>query len=268
MGYDLDPTAPTVMALQKDYVAKSNVAAGLPNARLDLLYGPESRHKLDIFPAGPKDPVLIFIHGGYWKAGSKDARRFPALEWGKRNVSWVCLNYRLLPNASLAEAVDDVRNATLWLAKYGRAHGIDPEQIHITGNSAGGHLAAMIAAAGWQDRPRINSLIAISGLYDLAPVIETQAKDWLKLTAQSTERLSPINNPPPSGLPVLLGCGGAETNAFRYQMEIYADTCHRAGCPTQTFESPGADHFKIIGEYGVPDSPLFSRLESLISQSV
>jgi arylformamidase len=259
-GYELDPTAPAVVALQESYVADSHDAARLPGARLDLSYGAEPCHKLDIFPAGPKDPVLVFIHGGYWKAGSKDARRFPALAWAKRNVSWVCLNYRLLPHATLAEAVEDARSAILWLAKNGHMHGIDPEQIHITGNSAGGHLAAMIASEGWTDRPPIKSLIAISGIFDLEPILETDAKDWLKLTLSMAQSLSPIRNPPPNGLPVLLGCGGAEPDAFRFRMEIFAETCRRAECPTQTFESPGADHFQIIGEYGRTGTALFDRL--------
>tara|TARA_Y100000385_G_scaffold291766_1_gene372131 strand:- start:3285 stop:4088 length:804 start_codon:yes stop_codon:yes gene_type:complete len=264
-GYDLDVTASSVVACLGQYAARSKEVAQFSTARLNLPYGPDPRHKLDIFPVGPKDPVLVFIHGGYWKAGSKDTRQFPALEWSSRNVSWVCLNYRLLPHATIADAVDDVRNAVRWLVKNGVDHGIDPTQLHITGNSAGGHLAAMIAAEGWADRPAIKSLTAISGLFDLEPLLQTSARDWLSLTPPMAQELSPTNNPPPKGLPVLLGIGGAETDVFRYQMNRYGEACQQSGCPTQLFESPNADHFQIIGEYGRPDAPLFSRIASLIS---
>ena len=264
-GYDLDPTTPAVVALQARYSTRSDEAAHMPRAQLDLAYGSVPRQQLDIFPAGPNDPVLVFIHGGYWKAGSKDSRRFPALEWSRRKVSWVCLNYRLLPQATLSDAVEDVRAAVLWLVQNGVDYGIDPSQLYISGNSAGAHLAAMIATKDWANRPEIKYLIAISGLFDLDPLLETSACEWLNLIPSMAQELSPINNPPPSDLPVLLGVGGAETDVFRYQMNRYAEVCQRSGSPVQTFESPGADHFQIVDEFGRPNSPLFLRMAQLIS---
>ncbi len=264
-GYDLDATVPAVVALQRHFTARSDEAAELPGARLDLAYGDEPRQRLDIFPAGPMDPVLVFIHGGYWKTGSKDGRRFPALEWAGRGVSWVCLNYRLLPQATLADAVDDVRSALLWLVKHGAAHSIDPGQLHVTGNSAGAHLAAMGAAADWEARPLIASLTLISGLFDLAPLREKTAQDWLALSAAQARTLSPIHHLPPPDIPILIGWGGDETPEFDTQSRAFAKACQANGNPVDLFDSPGKNHFEIIGDYGHPGTPLFSRLEALLA---
>ncbi len=264
-GYDLDPTAPVTMALQEDYERRSKSTAHLPIARLDLAYGPHPRQKLDVFSAGPGAPALIFFHGGYWRAGSKDARRFPALPWLERGVSWVAVNYRLLPDATLADAVADALAALSWLAANADDLDLDPEKLHVTGNSAGGHLAAMVAADGWPGRPPIASLTAISGLFDLDPLMTAKANDWLRLSAETVRDLSPTHHLPPLDLPVLLGWGGAETPEFAGQSRAYAEACRKNGNPVEIFDSAGADHFRIIGEFGAPGTPLFDNLHRLIA---
>lgn len=263
-GYDLDPTTEAARALQAGYEARSAEATSLPGARLDIAYGAHPRQKLDIFSAGPNAPVLVFFHGGYWRAGSKDARRFPALDWTPRGISWVAVNYRLTPEHSLDDAVEDAKTAVAWLAQNGADFGIDAGQLHVTGNSAGGHLAAMAAARGGAS---VRSLCAISGLFDLRPLVDAKGNDWLNLTDGTARDLSPINSLPPPELPVLIGWGGTETDAFKSQAAGYADACSAQGSPVEVFESPNADHFQIIGEYGRPDAPLFKRLEALIKSA-
>jgi len=262
-GYDLDPTAPATVALQAEYERLSAQAARLPGARLDIAYGQHPRQRLDVFSAGSDALALVFFHGGYWRAGSKDARRFPAKPWNSHGVSWVAVNYRLTPEYALADAVDDACAAVKWLTANARDLGLDPGQFHLSGNSAGGHLAAMAAA----DHPGIRSLCAISGLFDLEPLLSTSANDWLRLDAEAAHRLSPIHQLPAPGLPILIGCGGAETPAFKSQSRHYAQACRAAGNPVTEFESPGADHFRIIGEYGIPGTLLFDRLARLVTSA-
>ena len=267
-GYDLDAAA--AAPLQATYEPGSAEAAKLPNARLDLAYGSHARQRLDVFSAGPEAPTIVFFHGGYWKAGSKDSRRFPAKHWNARGISWVPVNYRLTPDHALADCVEDARAAVAWLAANADAIGINPSNLHLAGNSAGGHLAAMVAAADWADvqRPQgIRSLCAISGLFDLHPLLSATANSWLGLDEASALMLSPQQHLPPSDIPVLVGCGGAETTAFKDQSRNYAQLCRQAGNPLDLFESPDADHFRIIGEFGIPGSPLFDRLKSQIEKA-
>lgn len=265
-GYDLDGGTPEALATQAEYERLSQAASSLGGAQLDIAYGPHPRQKLDVFPAGRGAPVLVFYRGGYWKAGSKESRRFPALEWLPRGVSWVAVNYRLVPEARLADCVDDARASLAFLAANAGGLGLDAGQLHVVGNSAGGHLGAMLAAADWPDAPPILSVTGISGLYDLVPLLKAAPNDWLCLDHRSAQALSPINHLPDPGLRVALCCGADETRAFKDQMATYATACRANGNPVAVFECPGADHFRVIGHLGTPGTALFSQLERLTEE--
>lgn len=263
--YDLDTTAPSFAATQRDYDQRSDAAAGMPGARLDLAYGAHPRQRLDAFPAGPDAPVLVFWRGGYWRAGSKEARRFPALEWCPRGVGWIAVNHRLLPDFTLADAITDARAALSWIARQGRQIGVDPDNLHLVGNSAGGHLAAMAAAADWPERPAIRSLTAISGLFDLTHLLDATPNEWLRLDAASAFDLSPVNHLPEPGLRVAVCCGGDETPAFRFQSDLFSDACRANGNRVEDVRSPGKHHFQIIGELGTPGTPVFDSLARIVA---
>ena len=267
-GYDLDMNAPETVAVQADYERRSETVGEAGRASLDLAYGPHARQSLDIFPAGRSSPGLVFFHGGFWRAGSKNARRFPAPAWNRIGVAWIPVNYRLLPEHSLGDAVSDARSALTWLEGNAAEHGVDPGRLHVSGNSAGAHLAAMVAAeecnGSWR-RSKVASLSVVSGLFDLMPLTETPANEWLGLTTGSALALSPIHSLPPRDLQVAVGRGGAETEAFAEQSRRYAGACRSHGIDTVSFVSPGKDHFQIIGEYGEPESTLFGAIRQLVS---
>lgn len=236
----------------------------MPGARLDLAYGPHPRQRLDVFPAGPNAPVLVYFHGGYWRAGSKDARRYPALAWRDRGVAWVGVNYRLVPESMLEDATADARDAVVWLSEQAGDLSVNADALHVGGNSAGGHLAAMVAAAGWDGRPAIRSLIAVSALCDLVPLVGANPNSWLGLTEQRARALSPRNNLPPADLPALIAWGGEETPAFKTQSRAYADLLEAAGNPVTKLETEGEDHFEIINGFGDPASELFPAIARVI----
>ena len=267
-GYDLDASEPKVAAVLNDFRKRSEAAEGLSDAGLDIAYGLHPRHRLDVFSAGQGSPAVIFFHGGYWRWGSKDERRFLACEWNRQGVSWIGVNYRIVPANSLADAVSDARASVAWIADHAEGLGIDGSRLHVTGNSAGAHLAAMVAAADWgegESRPEIASLLVISGLFDLVPLLQASANDWLQLTPESAEALSPCQHMPPPDLPILVCWGGDETEAFAFQSRNYADICRASGNEVELFVSPGADHFDMIGELGTPGTQTFERFMRLVA---
>ena len=271
-GYDLDSSAPATVELQNSYDERSIPCASMPNAQLDIAYGPHPKNRLDIFPASPEAPALVFFHGGYWRAGSKESRRFPAVEWNARGVSWVVVGYRLLPEFSLHQVVEDACSSVEWLLANAEKHGISSTRLHLVGNSAGAHLAAM-AAAGIKAMDRlqgndIKSLTVVSGLFELSPLIDTAANEWLRLTPRTARELSPARNPLPKELPLLVLWGGHETEEFKRQSIDFANICRASGNAVQTAESADANHFQIIGEFGTPETPVFDRLEDLVSSSM
>ena len=111
--YELESRVPNMEALQAHYAELSAPAADLPDAHLDLAYGDGPRQALDVFsvPGNDAAPALLFFHGGYWRAGSKETRRFPAAAWRARGVAWVPVGYRLAPDVTMDDMVADARAA-------------------------------------------------------------------------------------------------------------------------------------------------------------
>ncbi len=255
-GYDLDVSAPRPAAVQAAYVQASIPLAQDPGATLDVPYGPDPRQRYDVFPAqGENRPAILFFHGGYWKAGTKEARRFPAPVWQARGVTWITAEYRLCPAYTLGDLVDDARAALSHLHNNAARFGLDPARIHVAGNSAGAHLAAMAAATG-----PAHSVSLLSGLFDLKPVVETQAQDWLSLAPDAVRSLSPVNSLLPPDVPVIAGWGGDETPVFEWQTRAYAGKCLLQGNSVEIVASPGTDHFEVIADYARPDSSLFQAI--------
>jgi acetyl esterase/lipase len=116
----------------------------------NLTYGPAGkRNQLDVYR--PRDtqgpcPTLFQIHGGGWTIGQKDQQALP-LMYHLAERGWVCVaaNYRLSPRATFPDHLIDVKRALAWIKRHGPEYGADPDFVVVTGGSAGGHLAAMVA---------------------------------------------------------------------------------------------------------------------------
>ncbi len=270
-AYEIDSKIPDGAAIQARYGEASAAVARRGDGALDVAYGADARQRLDIFPAGgSKQPAMLFFHGGYWTGGAKENRRFPAVAWNARGVAWVPVEYRLAPAVKLDDIVADVRASVAWFHANAERYGCDPEAIHVCGNSAGGHIAAMLAADGWPQADGlpddiVKSATAISGLFDLVPIRETFVNGWLKLDEAMIERNSPIGLPPRHGATINVSWGGLESWAFREQSLTYADVCRKAGCAVTIVERPQSNHFTIIGELAEPDSPLFQAMAAHVA---
>ena len=258
-AYDLPGDMPGFAEAQAEMSVRSREATTIPGAQFDVAYGPQQRQRLDMFPAGSGTPALLFFRGGYWRLGEKEDRRFPAIAWVPRDVAWIVPNYRLAPETSLPDIVEDAQASLDWVISNADTHGIDVTQIHLIGNSAGAHLAAMVATRFSPER--IASLTLVSGLYDLLPLLDEEPNNWLNLNVGSARAMSPVHHLPPSELPITVCCGGAETEAFRLQSSEFAEALRANGNPVDHFESPGRNHMEIIMETGTPGTPVFSALE-------
>jgi arylformamidase len=238
---------------------------------LDLPYGSAGpRQTLDIFPPDTGNaPILIFIHGGYWYFNSKDPRRFPAELFNSIGIAWAPINYRLAPAASMDEIVEDVRNAVAWLYEHASEYGCNSEQIYVSGNSAGGHLTTELISDNWPERfglPKnvIKGVCAVSGLFDLEPLLECEPNDKLNMELDVAKRNSPIYHLSNEPAPVIVTCGANESDEFKRQSSEYAQTCRKADFPVSHFEMEEHDHFSIIGEFANAESQLFKELVSMI----
>ena len=228
---------------------------------LDQQYGDGPNMSLDIFPqSGPSRPILLFIHGGYWRAMNKDLFAYPAIGLNDAGVVYVSVNYALAPSITLDEIVEQCRQAVTWVHQNAETHGGDPNRIHISGHSAGGHLTAMMLSTDWTQRgtAEINVAggIAISGIFDLVPILETSINDGVQLDQVAARRNSPREFLPSNGPPFISAVGADETDEFLRQSREYAEAWNENGGRAQYLPLEGFHHFDVICELGRSGSEL------------
>jgi arylformamidase len=223
---------------------------------LDVAYGPGEREKLDILaPAGARAPAILFFHGGYWRAGARAERRFPAAFFVPRGVAWVVVGYPLAPQAGLAEIVDSARRAVAYLHRRASVFGLDSERLVVAGNSAGAHLAAMAFLTDWVVYARlpphvVRGAALLSGVYDLVPFADFELGHMAGITAANAPGLSPLRLRRPLNLSVALGVGDGEPPKFRLQTALFAQHLRALGAQIETISGRGHDHYSIVGEFG------------------
>jgi acetyl esterase/lipase len=116
-----------------------------------LSYGPAGvRNELDIYrPRGTRlagAPVLLQIHGGAWVIGEKEHQGLPLMNaLARRGFVCVAINYRLSPQATFPDHLVDCKRAVAWISEHIAEYGGDPGWVAVTGGSAGGHLASLLA---------------------------------------------------------------------------------------------------------------------------
>ena len=270
--YDIAQWVTKATEWQQQYVQASEQVLQEHIGHVDLNYGDHSRQSLDLFvPTDHREPVpiLIFIHGGYWRANSKDTRRFPAPVVHQEGVAWCPINYRLAPEVKLTDIVADVRSAIAWLYHHAFEYGCDPNKFFISGNSAGGHLVAMTQLTGWHQQYNLPENIikggcAISGLFDLEPLLFAEPNDWLRMDIDEAKRFSPLTHEEFINYPMIVTCGERESDEFRRQSKDYANKLSNQGIQVDYFEMLDDDHFSIIGRLADKHSRLFQACMKMI----
>ena len=253
--YDVEQYSPPKSDVIEGYRAASR-AATAPRLVLDVAYGGGEREKLDILaPAGARAPAVIFFHGGYWRGGAREDRRFPAAFFVPRGVAWVSVGYPLAPKAALSQIVDSVRRAILYLHRRASVFGLDPDRFVVAGNSAGAHLAAMALLTDWVVYARLPPHVLrggalLSGIYDLAPFADFEIGREAGIAADNAASLSPLHLRRPLNLGVVIGAGDDEPPKFRLQTALFAKHLRSLGAQVEMVSGRGHDHFSIIGEFG------------------
>jgi len=225
---------------------------------LDLPYAPGERCKWDLFPARePGAPCLVFVHGGYWQRNRRED--FCILAEGALARGWSVgfPGYTLAPEASLTRIVAEIHAALDWLRAEGPAHGI-AGRVVLSGWSAGGHLVG--ACVG---HPAVAAGLAISGVFELAPIRDTYLNDKLQLTAAEIAALSPIRQPM-VGKPMAIAHGSAELPELRRQSRVFHRTRAEAHIPGPLIPVAGADHFRILDALRAPEGELLRAAAALL----
>jgi arylformamidase len=234
-------------------------------ADLDQAYGPGERHRYDLFFAGKANaPLVVYVHGGYWQRGDRKDYAFLAQALNARGLDVALPSYSLCPAVSVMEIVAELRAflATLW-GKTGK-HAL------LTGHSAGGHLTAAMLATHWSavvgvPPDLVRTGIAISGLFDLPPLVGTSLNEVLGLDPSAARAASPLFwPPPPPGRVLVAAVGGAESAEFRRQSREIVASWQNAGVRCHYLEVPDANHFTVVEELVDPKSALSAKLAECV----
>ena len=324
--YNLRARHPDFETYFERWQSESEHARSTLPCNLDQQYGDGSNMSLDIFPQpGASHPILLFIHGGYWRSMDKELFAYPAIglnksgvvyisinyalaptitldeiveqcrqavtwvhrnaetfggdpnrihisghsagghltammlstDWAQSGVVYISINYALAPTITLDEIVEQCRQAVTWVHRNAETFGGDPNRIHISGHSAGGHLTAMMLSTDWAQRGeaaiKLAGGIAISGLFDLAPILETSINDEVQLDMISARRNSPSEFLPSNGIAAV---GANETDEFLRQSREYASAWKKHSGDGQYLPLAGFHHFDVVCELGRAGSEL------------
>lgn len=220
---------------------------------LDQPYGDGPGETLDVFPAPhAQAPVLVFIHGGYWRALDKSDHSFVAPAFTRHGTCVVVPNYALCPAVTVPHIVLQMARAVAWTWHNAARFGGDRRRIVVAGHSAGGQLAAMMLACLWPQldpalpRDVVRSALAISALHDLDPIMRTPfLQSVLQLTPQQVAQASPARLPPPKGGTLYSVTGGDESTEYLRQNRLIQEAWGARRVPICE-ALPGLHHFSVL----------------------
>jgi len=248
----------------------SEFARAHGSRRIDVVYGSTPAETLDVFPTPRANaPVLVFIHGGWWRTLDKSDQSFIAPVFNQAGALVVIPNYGLCPAVTIETIALQLTRALIWTHRNAALYGGDPQRIVVAGHSAGGHLAAMMLSCDWRaidaklPARLVRGALSISGVFDLEPIRHTPfLKGDLRLTPASVQRLSPVRFPRPSG-PLYATVGALESEEFLRQNQAIRDAWGAKSVPVcETV--PGTNHFDVLRALADPQSGLHARALQLL----
>ncbi|MDK9697780.1 MAG: alpha/beta hydrolase [Siculibacillus sp.] len=269
-AYAIDQRRPHWPATIAGFEAASAEVAHHPRFTGDIGFGDRPRERFDRFAAeGEARGLLVYFHPGYWQMRDRTLFRCLMPIFAGLGLDVATVGYPLCPEVSMAELIRSACASLPAVRAHGRAaRGCDLPVI-AAGHSAGAHLAVELTlAANAGPGGPIAGVVAISGVYDLEPLIATSLNAALGLDRATARAASPIHRVGAQAAPALFAVGAAETEAFLEQNRRMAAAWRAAGHRATEFESPGDDHFSVIERLREPASPLWRAVTALIDDAL
>ncbi len=233
---------------------------------LHMSYGATSRETIDLFLAAPDAPLAVFIHGGWWRSLEPASFSHMAAGLNAHGINVAMPGYNLCPQVGIADIIEEMRRALLHLwRRYGK-------RMLVFGHSAGGHLTAAMMATDWPaldaaaPRDLVPAGYAISGVFDLVPLVATSMNADFRLDEERARTISPLLWPAPRGALDAVA-GALESSEFLRQSRAIVDAWGKAGTATRYGEIAGANHFTVLDPLADPVSKMVARLIELMPKN-
>lgn len=238
--------------------------AKLPH-RANIAYGPHAREVFDIFPAENAKGMFAFIHGGYWRALSKNDFSWIAEHLVAAGYSVAIITYPLAPEVTIGAIMDCGRNAIVKL--WSEISDRERANLVLSGHSAGGHAVADLFATNWSARglpaSPFTGGLPISGVFELLPLVHTAMNSDIRLTPDTATAWSIDQRTPLVQAPQILAVGGGESAEFIRQSVDQA--ARWASHDASIAIIPERNHFNIVDELRDPASTLFGLAIKLLT---
>ena len=228
-------------------------------ARLDQAYGEGPRQRYDLFlPDATPRGLVVFVHGGFWRALDKSYWSHLAQGSIASGYAVAMPSYTLAPAARITTIVGEIAAAIT------RAASEIAGPVVLTGHSAGGHLVTRMVAApsplSDAVRGRIRTVLSLSGVHDLRPMLATAMNADLRVDQAEAQAESPVLLSPTPGTRVICWVGASERAEFVRQNALLANVWTGLGAETAAVEEPDRHHFNVIDGLADPQHPMVKAL--------
>ncbi len=225
-----------------------------------IQYGNTEVEQLDMYaPKRKNAPIHIFIHGGAWQVGNGSGEQaYNGRKFVELGVMYVAPDYELVTNSnrSLYPMVEQLRKAVVWTFRNAQRYGGNPDNIYISGHSAGAHLVGVLLTTDWTQygvpTNVIKGAFLCSGMYDLYPVSLSSRNKYVEFTDKMVKDLSPINHIAQINAPVVLAYGTNESPEFKRQSQEFAEALKKQSKQVDLLILEGYNHFELIVALGNP----------------
>lgn len=238
-----------------------------------IQYGNTEVEQLDMYaPKRINAPIHIFIHGGAWQAGNGSGEQaYNGRKFVELGVMYIAPDYELVTNSnrSLYPMVEQLRRAVVWTYRNAQRYGGNPDNIYISGHSAGAHLAGVLITTDWAKYgipPNvIKGAFLCSGIYDLYPVSLSSRNKYVEFTETMVKDLSPINHIAQINAPVVLAYGTNESPEFKRQSQQFAEALKKQSKQVDLRVLEGYNHFEMIialgNPYDIPSEVMIKQIK-------